>query len=98
MSLNDDYYDVRAALMRLRKEKAAALAAFERLMRRMDELETENEQLRKLPWTRQGGGQTVYEWREIGETEWRVCDEEWFKFCQNSPLYDTRAKQGGAGC
>lgn len=47
---------------------------------------------------RQGGGQTVYEWREIGETEWRVCDEEWFKFCQNSPLYDTRAKQGGAGC
>lgn len=54
MSLNDDYYDVRATLTSLRKEKAAALDAFERLMRRLDELEKENEQLRKLPWTRQG--------------------------------------------
>jgi len=57
MALNDDYFDVRAALMRLRKDKPAILAAFERLMRRMDELEEENEQLRKLPWKQQWGAE-----------------------------------------
>lgn len=45
MALNDDYYDVREALMRLRKNRP--LPAFMRLIRRMDELEEENEQLRK---------------------------------------------------
>lgn len=53
MALNDDYFDVRAALMRLRKNRP--MAAFERLMRRMDELEKEVEQLRKAAKVRQGG-------------------------------------------
>ncbi len=57
MSLNDDYFDVRAALMRLRKDKAATLSAFERLMQRTDELEKENEQLRKAAKVRQGGAE-----------------------------------------
>ncbi len=46
MALNDDYYDVRAALMRLRKNKP--LPALERIMRRLDELEKENEELTRL--------------------------------------------------
>lgn len=45
MALNDDYYDVRDALMRLRKNRP--LPALMRLMKRLDELEDENEQLRE---------------------------------------------------
>lgn len=52
MALNDDYFDVRNALMRLRKNRP--LAALMRLMRRMDELETENEQLRKAAKRQEG--------------------------------------------
>jgi hypothetical protein len=35
---------------------------------------------------------TVYEWREIGETEWSLCNEEWFAACQSSPNCDTRKR------
>lgn len=55
MALNDDYYDLRQALATKRKGREAALAALARIVARLDELETENEQLRKLPRTRQGG-------------------------------------------
>jgi len=51
MALNDDYYDVRAALMRLRTNRP--LDALERIIRRIDELEEENEKLRA---TKQQGG------------------------------------------
>ena len=34
----------------------------------------------------------VYEWREIGETDWVACDEEWFVICQLSPNCDTRKR------
>ena len=30
------------------------------------------------------------QWREIGEAEWIDCDEEWFDYCRNSALHDTR--------
>jgi hypothetical protein len=44
LSLNDDYYDVRAALMRLRTN--SPINALMRIMRRIDELEEQNEKLR----------------------------------------------------
>lgn len=31
-----------------------------------------------------------YEWREIGETDWAVCNKEWFDYCCSSPQHDTR--------
>ena len=32
----------------------------------------------------------VYQWREIGETEWQDCDKKWFDYCTKSAIYDTR--------
>lgn len=55
MSLYDDYYEVRDALMRLRKNRP--MDAFLRLMKRLDELEEENENLLKEAAKRQGGAQ-----------------------------------------
>jgi hypothetical protein len=31
------------------------------------------------------------QWREIGETEWLDCDEDWFNYCNKSTLHDTRS-------
>lgn len=45
MAINDDYFDVREALMRLRKNKP--IDQFNRIVRRMDELENENKQLKQ---------------------------------------------------
>jgi len=53
MALIDDYFDVLEALNRLRKDKAGLIAAFRRIIQRLDELEAENEELRHR--IRQGG-------------------------------------------
>jgi len=31
------------------------------------------------------------QWREIGETEWEDCSEEWFDYCRESAIHDTRS-------
>ena len=31
------------------------------------------------------------QWREIGETEWEDCSEDWFDYCNKSELHDTRS-------
>lgn len=46
MALNDDYFDVLEALRRLRKDREYTIAAFVRLIKRSDELEMENIELR----------------------------------------------------
>lgn len=30
------------------------------------------------------------QWREIGETDWLDCDEDWFEYCRLSHEHDTR--------
>lgn len=42
----------------------------------------------------------VYQWREIGETEWQDCDKKWFDYCAKSPIHDTRKfyKSESGGC
>lgn len=32
----------------------------------------------------------IYQWREIGETDWMDCHEDWRRKCDDSPLHDTR--------
>jgi hypothetical protein len=32
----------------------------------------------------------VHQWREIGETDWMDCHEDWRRKCDDSPLHDTR--------
>lgn len=44
MELNDDFYDVRESLVILRKNRP--VSAFEQIMRRLEELEKENEELK----------------------------------------------------
>ena len=35
------------------------------------------------------------QWREAGETEWKDCDEDWFNYCRESPIHDTRSVPKG---
>lgn len=30
------------------------------------------------------------QYREIGESSWMGCDIDWYTYCQNSAIYDTR--------
>jgi len=48
MSLNDDYFDVLHRLNSLRKNRKDTLASFLRLIKRLDDLEEENEKLRNI--------------------------------------------------
>ena len=31
------------------------------------------------------------QWREIGKSTWLDCEENWFNYCNTSPLHDTRS-------
>jgi hypothetical protein len=31
------------------------------------------------------------QWREIGESGWMDCNEDWFNYCNKSALHDTRS-------
>ncbi len=63
MSLNDDYFDVINVLNRRRKNKEATVSSFKRLIKRLDDLEEENENLRN---TYRGVKQQTFQ-KEINE-------------------------------
>lgn len=38
----------------------------------------------------EGRSVPIYQYREIGETNWQVCSLNWYRHCQASPEHDTK--------
>ena len=78
-------YSVEPELRKLYQEIEALRAENEALKSQVEELNHTVQQLEKVlePIT-------IYEWREIGETDWDFCDKLWFDCLKKSPEHDTR--------